>query len=484
MRNRSIWEDYISKTKSECIDEDKEVDIAIVGGGITGLSVAYYLKDLGYDICLLESKKIGMGITARTTGKITYLQEDIIIKIAKLYGENEAFKYYKSQKLAIKELKKIIDDNKIECDFKASDSYLFGLNKKNIKKIKEEKELLEKFGEKIENVYSLPDGLEIKYGIKGEGTYVFNPLKYVNDLKKIIEKKVSVYEETKVEKINKENDEYILKVGDNKIKARKVILCTHYPYFLFPYLMPLKCSLEKSYIALYENKTNFEFNAITVNKPTISIRYVEGNQKRYKLILAKSHNISLDNNDSKHFLSLWNIQKDPDYVWSNIDIITRDYMPYIGLIEDNLYLATGYNTWGMTNGTLAGLIIKDLVIDKKNAYASLFDPKRGNNLKTMIKYPLYTLSNIYAFSNSKIIKQKLWYSKGVKFKKINGCNVGVYTDEKGGKHIVKNKCPHLGCSLIFNEVEKTWDCPCHASRFDIDGKVINGPSNYDIHFEE
>ncbi len=484
MKNVSIWSEEIDKSKVNSLDTDLDVDVAIVGGGITGLSVAYYLSDIGYNICLLESKEIGEGITSRTTGKITYLQEDLLLKIKDIYNEDVAKKYYESQKEAIKELNRIILENSISCDLKKSDSYIFAENKKDIKKIKELKELLERFGEKIESVYSLPDDTKVKYGIKGNGTYVFNVIKYLKELRKAIEDKIKIYERTKVENIIKDDGEYVLKTKNNEVKARKVIICTHYPFFLFPYLMPLKCSLEKSYVALYKTNSDIEYNAITICKPTISIRYVEGKRARYKLVLAKSHNVNFNNDDKDHFAKISSIKKRPDYLWSNIDVITKDYMPYVGKIDDNLYLATGYNTWGMTNGTLAGLIIKDLIIDKRSEYIELFNPKRSSNMSTFIKYPLYMFNSAYSFGTSKLIKNKSWYSKSVEFKKIKGCNVGIYTDDKGVKHIVKNKCPHLGCSLIFNEVEHTWDCPCHASRFDIDGKVINGPSNYDIHFDE
>lgn len=483
MKNISIWSEEIDDEKANSLAVDLDKDIVIIGGGITGLSVAYYLKDKGYNMCLFESNYIGSGITSRTTGKITYLQEDLLLKIKDICGEIVAKKYFESQKLAIKEINRIISKNSIVCDLRKSDSYIFAENKGDIKKVKELKTLLDGFKEKIESVYTLPDDIKVKYGIRGSDTYVFNPLKYLNGLRKIVEEKMDIYEKSKVDKIIKESRGYILKVNGHEVRARKIIICTHYPFFLFPYLMPLKCSLEKSYIALYETDSNLEYNAITIRKPTISIRYVEGNNMRYKLVLANSHNISFDNDDKKHFSKICNIRKKPDYLWSNIDIITKDYMPYIGSIDNNLYLATGYNTWGMTNGTLAGLIIRDLIVDRENEYAKIFNPKR-KNIKTVIKYPLYMLNNAYSFGASKISKNKGWYSKKIEFKKINGCNVGIYTDDNGDKHIVKNRCPHLGCSLIFNEVENTWDCPCHASRFDVDGKVINGPSNYDIHFDD
>lgn len=169
-----------------------------------------------------------------------------------------------------------------------------------------------------------------------------------------------------------------------------------------------------------------------------------------------------------------------------MDIMTSDFLPYIGSInkENTLLLATGYNTWGMTNGSLAGKIISDIILKKPNKYITLFDPKRALNLGKIINFPLILSSNAYAFFKSKLIRQKSWYSNNVKFKKINGENVAIYIDENQKEHIVYSNCPHLKCGLIFNEVEKTWDCPCHGSRFDIDGKNIEGPSNYNITYRK
>lgn len=243
--------------------------------------------------------------------------------------------------------------------------------------------------------------------------------------------------------------------------------------------MPLKCSLEKSYIALIKDDSNNNFQAITNELPTLSIRYVED---KYKLILTNSNNLAYSQNDVDNFKKL--IKLKPEYVWSNIDIITKDYLPYIGEIDNNLYIATGYNTWGMTNSMVACSVIHDLIANKNNKYSNLVNPKRKNNLSISIKYPLYLINNMYSFINSKTIKNKNWYSNHVRFVKIKGVSVGIYTDDDGEEHIVINKCPHLGCSLIFNETELTWDCPCHGSRFDLSGKSIEGPSNYNITYNQ
>lgn len=480
MLNNSIWESE-TQTNFKSINKNINLDIAIIGGGITGLSVAYFLKDEKLKTALFEKDKLCSSVTSRTTGKITFLQQGLITKIRKVYDIEKAKEYYNSQKEAISILTNIIDKENIDCDLHKVSSYYFTNKESKIKKIKEEKHILESFKEEVNEIYNLPDGLKISYGISCDDTFVFNPIKYLKSLAEIIKDNVNIYENSKVTKIDRVDNHFEISINNFKVKCKKVIICSHYPYFLFPYLMPLKCSLDKSYIACYKDISDLNFSAINEEKPTLSIRYVESDS-RYKLILTNSNNLAINGNDLKNFSIL--LKGNPEYLWSNIDIMTKDYMPYIGALEDNLYIATGYNTWGMTNGTISGLIIRDLILKKENKYIKLFSPKRHNNLNTLIRYPLFIASSMYSFVSSKIVKNKAWYSSKVEFKNINGINVGIYHDENGKEYIVKNKCPHVGCSLLFNEVEKTWDCPCHGSRFDLSGKSISGPANYDITFKK
>lgn len=481
MENKSIWTKFHQEHNLKQVDKDITLDIAIIGGGITGISISYFLAHSNLNVGLFEKSTIGNGITSKTTGKITFLQQGLITKIKNIYDKKVAEEYYHSQKEAISLITKIINDNNINCDLKEVNSYYFATKENDIKKIKEEKKLLEAFNEEVREINEIPDGLRIKYGIMCKNTYVFNPIKYLNSLTNIIKNKISIYENSKVTKIEKDENHYVLSINNYKVKAKKVVVASHYPYFLFPYLFPLKCSLEKSYIGAYLDTSKKNFSAINHSSPIISIRFVEGEFERYKLILTNSHNICLCENDEKNYEVLK--KGNPSYLWSNTDVMTKDYMPYIGLVDKNLYIATGYNTWGMTNGTLAGKIISDLLLNKENSYITLFNPKRHNNIKTIIKYPLYALSSVYAILNTKLVKNKNWYDEKVRFTHINGVSVAIYKDEENKEHIVKNKCPHLGCSLIFNETELTWDCPCHASRFDLDGHVIEGPSNFDITFK-
>lgn len=479
MKNTSLWSDFKQKQICPRLEKNLSVDVLIIGGGMTGISCAYHLINSNLKVCLVEKNEIGCGVTSRTTGKITYLQENIYSKLNKFHGKETAKLYLESQKDAIEIIKKIINDNKILCDFEQVKSYIF--DDKKINQINQEINLLKEFNINIQNTNILPNNKIINKGFYVEDTYVFHPLKYLYALKNIIlNSGVSIYENTKVTSIKKVENSYECLANDKIIKTKYIVFAVHYPYFLIPYFMPLKGYIEKSYIEAFKVKDNLKFSAINISKPTYSYRY----HKDYEIFLTNSHNTCIKENDKDHFKYL--IKNNPDYIWSNKDIITNDLLPFIGSLNNNnsMLIGTGYNTWGMTNGNLTGKIVADIILNKENKYIKLFSPLRGINTGKLLSFPLILGSNAYSFIKSKISKNKSWYPKNVKFKKRNGKNIAIYIDENKKEHIVYNLCPHLKCSLNFNEIERTWDCPCHGSRFDIDGKCIEGPSNYNITYKD
>ena len=485
MKNTSIWLDGIRKQKFRKLEKDIDVDVLIVGGGITGVSSAYHLSTGDLSVCLVEKNKLLEGVTSRTTGKLTYLQENIYSKLVNFHGKEKSKLYLDSQKDAIKLVNGIIDSNKIDCNLEKVKSYVFDY--KDIESVEDEINLLNEFGVDLKLSDVLPSGENINSSYFVEDTYVFHPLKYLSKLVDVcVDRNVKFYENTKIISVDEEDDYYICKTDNNIIKAKYVVIAVHYPYFLFPFLMPFKSYLEKSYIEAFKVKKNYNFSAINISKPIISTRFYEDEDDIYQIFLTNSHNYCFKNDEEMNFEELFKVdERDADYTWSNKDIMTNDLLPYIGrLNESNILIGTGYNTWGMTNGSLAGKIISDIILDRKNRYIELFDPHRKLNLGSFLNFPVALFSSAYSFVKTKVSKNKEWYSDRVSFEKRNGKNVGIYVDDEGVEHIVYNLCPHMKCSLIFNEIEKTWDCPCHGSRFDIDGKSIEGPSNYDITYSE
>lgn len=445
MKNISVWEDTVKTRNYPKLNNNLKCDVLIVGGGITGVSSLYHLKNSKLKVILVEQNKIGFSVTGKSTGKLSYLQNDLIDKIRFNLGDASASKYLQSQIEGISIINNIINYEHIKCDLECTDSYLYTNKDCEINKLKSLECFLNK--NNIKTYKANNTIVKNKYMFKVTDTYNFHPLKFIYGL--LNNYKFEIYENTRINKINKYQDKYICYFGKYKIDTKYIILASHYPYFLFPFLFPIKASLEKSYIS-YSKYKNKPISLISYSNPFISIR----NHKNNLIYLSNSHSLENDVCDRVNYNELLkkisDLKLQSDYLWSNIDIITNDGLPYIGKIKDNLLIGTGYNTWGLTNGVLAGKILSDIILNKENEYSKLFNPNRINCKQ---------ISGIFNSS----FKTLLGYING-----INNC------------YDIKLKCPHIGCPLIYNELENTFDCPCHGSRFNKYGKCISGPANKDI----
>ena len=441
MKNISIWKSTIKEKTFKTLDSDKVVDILIIGGGITGISTLYHLKDSNKKIMLVEQNKIGLSTTANSTGKLTYLQNDLIDKIRNNYDDKVAINYIKSQIDTINNEVSLIKKNQIDCDLEKVDSYIYTNKDSEVEKLKDLENFLN--DNKIRTYNKKIDIVDSKYMFYVKDTYLINPLKFLYGLTNNLED--MIYENTSIKKIEECDKYYMCYTDKYKIKAKYVVIASHYPYFNLPFLFPIKGYLEKSYISA-SKCDNYKLSLISYKNPCISIR----NYKDYLIYLSNSRSINKDTCDKKNFDELlkkvYDLNLKPDYLWSNIDVITNDSLPYVGEIKKHMFLATGYNTWGLTNGFLAGSIISSMIKREKHKYKKIFDPNRIS-------------PNTLSSSISDISKNIGGYVKGIK-----------------GKY----KCTHMGCGLIYNEIEHTWDCPCHGSRFDKSGNVIMAPANKGI----
>ena len=483
----SIWRKSISKNNYDNKIEDFNTDVLIIGGGLAGISTAFYLKDSNMDVCLIESNKIGSGTTSLTTGKITYLQDTIYSQLESMYNFTISKKYLDSQIYASNLIKENVDKYKIDCDYKKNDSYIFVYNNEDKKKIDKEYNILNKMNINVSKIKTIPNIFNNIYGIKVSNTAVFNPVKYINFLVSKLNEKVKIYENVRALEIEKNSSKYIVRTTSNVIKAKYVIVCTHYPFFVVPGLIPFKTHIEKSHVIASKIDEIQDFNAISIGNEVYSIRYHK-DKDSYVIFAGESYKMSNHIDYEKRqeelrlkFRKIFNLK--PNYEWSIHDITSNDLLPIIGSVNDNnpnLLIATAFNKWGMTNSVLAGKIMSDIVLKNDNEYIDLFNPKRKVTLKRSENFIVdsFNISKIYL--STKLNKNKSFYNDRVKFENINGKSYGIYIDKNNKKHIVRNLCPHMKCSLIFNYMDKTWDCPCHGSRFDIDGNIIKGPSVYDI----
>ncbi len=268
MKNYSIWED-IADIECPELKDNKEVQVLIVGGGITGISTLIHLKKDNLKVILVERNKCGYGTTGKSTAKITYLQERIYMNLRKNLNDTQAKNYLDSQRYAVNLIKDLIVKNKIDCDLKQVPSYLFTTKEDNIKKIEEEYNFLKNNGVDVTKVTNVFFNKNVKLALKVNDTYVFHPLKYINYWKN--KYKDSIYENSKLEAIKKVKGGYVCLVNGKIIKTKYLVLGMHYPYFLKPFFLPTKSYVEASYIGA-KNTKGEDFSAINIDNPTISMR--------------------------------------------------------------------------------------------------------------------------------------------------------------------------------------------------------------------
>ncbi len=484
MKNESIWELPICSTPK--LETDLDVDILIIGGGMAGMNTAYHLRGSKEKIVLIDRDTTSYGVTKNTTGKLTFLQEGIYPQIEDARGKEDAKEYFYSQKDAVRLAKNIILSNHIDCDLLELDSYLFA--SVDTKELKKEKKFLNHVNEKYQTHEKLPIPFPCVEAISVSGTYTFHPLKYLRALKEIILKSgITIYDHTKAIAIDKEDDGYLVHTNGGDIKAKKVVVATHYPFFVLPALLPLSLKLDKSYLLAANKEEEDVFTAVSTDAPYYTFRV----DQNHFIFGGYSHNLATKLNYKQNHDEMMNyfkdhFQKDILCFWSTHDMTSKDHLPMIGALNEenpNLYIATAFHKWGMTNGILAGKVIADLILEKENKYAKLLKPDRLLTPKSLLNKIGDNGMIDMTYINTKINKEKDFY-KNITFEECDGLPTATYTDETGVKHTVINRCPHLKCSLIFNELDKTWDCPCHGSRFTLDGELMQGPSVYDITFKK
>ena len=463
--NKSIWE--CDNNSYKCTKKNIECDILIIGGGMCGMTTLFMLLDSNKKIVLIDSNRVGSGITCKTTGKISVIQGYNYQNISKI-SKTLAYDYMHSQVFSVKKLVRLIKDYNIPCDLEKNSSYLFTNSNENIKKVLREKELLDNVL-KCDIIDSLPNGYPCLYGIKTNHSYVFNPIKYISFIKDLCRDRI--YEYTRAISISRKLDYFLVKTNKNKISAKQVIICTHYPIFVNKLFFPLVTSITKEYVVCGETRDVHNSNMICSDNNVVSMRYYKnnmiyasGNDLLGSKLNHKKNINSVINDFKRHF------NYPIKYTWYNYDITSSDYLPIISEVSKDIFVATAFNKWGMTNSVLAASILSDLIKGNKNKYVDTFSIKRKSLINSTCLKNMF--DNVVTYFKPKKNNITYEYNNGIKY--------AVYTDNNGVCHKIIDKCPHLGCGLVFNEVDKTWDCPCHGSRYDIDGKVIHGPSNISI----
>ena len=474
----SVWSDSCKLKKRKVLDKDIETDVLVIGAGIAGILTAYMLRENGKDVVLIDKDEVCSGNTKNTTAKITSQHDLIYDNLISEFGLDMAKQYAKANELAIDKYREIIKERKIDCEFEKHSAYVYSLNE--IDKLKREVEAANKVGISAEFVQNTNLPFKVKGAVKFNNQAQFNPLKFLKD----ISQDLLIYEYTRALEI-KEN---LVITNRGNITANNIVVATHYPIMNVPGYYFMRMHQERSYVIALENADNVNGMYIDVEKNGYSFR-------NYKdlLLLGAIDQRTGENEKGGCYDKLRKIAKDlypnskEKYHWSAQDCITIDSIPYIGRYSnetENIYVATGFNKWGMTSSMVSAMIISDIILGKDNDFSDIFSPKRFDlslSIKNIATDMVETTKNFIAqkiyIPSSNIEHIKNGHGGIIEY---NGEKVGVYKNNEGKEFIVSTKCPHLGCQLGWNADELTWDCPCHGSRFDYKGKLIDSPSTKDI----
>lgn len=499
---QSYWiESVKNKNEYKELKEDIRTDVCIIGGGITGVSVAYKLVKENLNIILIEKDKMGYQTTGNSTAKITS-QHGLFYKYLKdSKGEEFAKKYYEANENAIKDISNIIKEEKIDCDYEKQSAFIFAQSEEEDKKVKEEVEIVQSFGGRAkyiakENIDKKVMNLNPISAIEFENQAQFNSYKYVSSLAEICKNYgVSIYENTKVVEVKNEENYYTVHTENGcSIRTKYLVVATKYPIINMPGFYFMKMYQSTSYAIAIETKEKlFEGMYISSANPKISLRTAKENDGYLLIVVGSDHKTGEDIDLTNSYKNLEDIAKkiypveNIKYYWNTEDCITLDKIPYIGSYSkmwENAYVATGFNKWGITTSNIAAEIISDNILGKENEYEELYTSTRLEPIKnnTEMGNMLKETVNSLIIKKLKIpqeIEEKVKIGEG-KIVEINGEKIGIYRNEKGILYRIIPKCKHLGCELIWNNLDKTWDCPCHGSRYDYKGKMIYGPTVKDL----
>ena len=436
MQRESIWESYLINEKDrvnykeKVLQHDISTDVLVVGAGIAGILCAYRLSLAGISCVLVDKGSFLEGVTRNTTAKITAQHGLIYDKIRKSYGLEKAKQYYEINTLALHEYKKM--SKEIPCDMEEKTAYIYSSNRQ--KELEREADVYDKLA--IPCIWQentpLPVAAGAAIGMKYQAQ--FNPVKMLSALAS----KADIYENTQVLEIKE--GEAVTNRGN--IRASQIVLATHFPMVNIPGGYFVKMYQSRSYAIAVENGGYVDGMYMDDNNKGFSFR----NYKDYLLIGGCGHKTGIKSDGIIRLKKLADSEytgKKISYMWSAQDCMSLDGIPYIGhhsKRKKSVFVATGFNKWGMTGAMSAAMVLEDLIMRGKSEYEELFSPERS-----------------------------IWHPQLL----VNlGSAVGNILSP--GK-----RCTHMGCALRWNPQERTWDCPCHGSRFDKDGAVLENPAKRD-----
>lgn len=492
--NVSYWVASTPAPEHPPLSGDLKVDVGVIGAGIVGIVTALLLQQRGKRVALLEMDRVVQGATGFTTAKLTAGHGLIYKGLIKKHGLETATAYSLANHAGMKLVHEITRTNAIECDLESRSNFVYAHSASTAASILEEVEACKEIGFEAEYLADLELPFGIAGGMRQPDQAQFHPRKFLlGALDAFVALGGSVFEGTRAESLN-EGKECLIQTSGGAVRCAHVVVATHYPFIDRALLFP-RVHAKRSYaVAGPADLSKFpEGMYISADEPTRSLRTVRDGDRTLLLVGGEGHSVGEPTAPTGAYerLEEWGAQHfglKTEYRWSTQDGISVDSLPFVGTYRpgvDNVHVATAFGKWGMSNGPAAAQVIADAITGVENPFRELYDPKRikiGASARKMLA------------ENSKVathfFRDRVWHPQGEDLDDLAPGEAGVaelplkpvaaYRDDAGVLHKVSATCTHLGCVVAWNAAERSWDCPCHGSRFDYDGKVIQGPAVKDL----
>lgn len=429
----SIWEASADRPQFQALEQDTDTDILIIGGGIAGILCAQMFEQAGADYVLAEAEQVFDGITKNTTAKITAQHGLIYDSLIRRFGTEKAGQYLRANQNAVQRYRELCKN--IECGFEDKSNFVY--SRDDLSALKREYTALRHLHAPAKLVVRMSLPVDAVGAVMFLGQAQFHPLQFLSELSRGLR----IYEHTKVRELI--GTTAIAEKG--RIRAKRIIIATHFPMLNKHGSYFLKLYQQRSYVIALENAPEVGGMYLDAEKNGLSFR----NYGNLLLLGGGGHRTGKQGGGWETLRS-FAAQRFPDAKevahWATQDCMTLDGVPYIGRYSastENLYVATGFNKWGMTSAMAAATILCDLLQGKQNPNAAVFSPSRT------------------------VLRKQL---------AVNAAEAAVNLLTPTAK-----RCPHLGCALKWNAAEHSWDCPCHGSRFTQDGHLIDNPATGDLH---
>ncbi|MBN8228655.1 FAD-dependent oxidoreductase [Corallococcus macrosporus] len=491
-QHKSLWTVTTLPRDFPSLPGDLDVDVAIIGGGIAGLTTAWLLKRAGKKVAVLEMHRVLSGQTGQTTAHLTELLDTPYTTLVKDFGEKGAHLAASSSRAAIEQIASLVESLSIECGFTRVPGFRYAETESELRELLHEVSAARQVGLLASFTKEVPLPFPVKGALRVEDQALFHPRQYLLALAdRIPGDGCHLFENTKVLDIHDGTPCRVL-TEKGTVTARAVVEATTtplnrvamhtklYPYRTYAVAAPLEGPLEPG--QYYDSRDPYHY-----------IRTQQVDSVPYVIVGGEDHKVGGEEDTASCYAELEAYMRERFPVrrithrWSGQVIEPADGLPYIGrnVGSRNVYVATGFSGTGMTFGTLAGMVLSDLILGNQNPYAALYEPGRVKPKAGAKDFIQENAEVAFRFVADRLSKPDGHQLADVapgegKILEVDGRKVAVYREEDGTPHAVSPVCTHLGCHVHWNNAERTWDCPCHGGRFSPTGRVLNGPAVKDL----